>query len=83
MKTKVVKTCHFSHVNVTCNMSNGYVDHWDMRHVTELQILTFELIHENKSCSAFAKDQHKHVTDTVTNTNKDTQVPSFCHVDIF
>ena len=51
----------------------------------------FTHVHENKSCSACAKDQHKHVTgtvtvtvtDTVTDTNKDTQVPSFCHVDIF
>ena len=47
-----------------------------MRHVTSLQILTFVLTHENKSYSAFAKDQHKHVTDT----NKDTQVSGFCHV---
>ena len=62
-------------------------------HVTTLQILTFEHRHENKGCSACAKDQHKHVTDTVTvkntdtvtDTNKDTQVqvPSFCHVEIF
>ena len=46
---------------------------------------TFEFTHENKSCSACAKDQHNHVTDTVTvtDTNKDTLVPSFCHVDIF
>ena len=44
---------------------------------------SFEFTHENKSCSACAKDQHKHVTDTVTDTNKDTQVPSFCYVDIF
>ena len=44
---------------------------------------SFEFTHENKSRSACAKDQHNHVTDTVTDTNKDTLVPSFCHVDIF
>ena len=37
----------------------------------------------NKSLSACPKDQHKHFTDTDTVTDKDTQVPSFCHVDIF
>ena len=48
-------------------------------------VLTFELTHENKSCSACPKDQHKHVTDTVTDTITVTAtlVPSFCHVDIF
>ena len=49
-----------------------------MMHVTARQTVTFELTHENKSCSACAKDQNKYVTDTVTDTNKDTQVPSFC-----
>ena len=38
-----------------------------------LQILTFELTHENKSCSACPKDQHKHVTDTVTLKTKVVQ----------
>ena len=49
--------------------------------MTQLQTLTFEHRQENKSCSAYPKDQHKHVTNTDTVTA--TLVPSFCHVDIF
>ena len=49
----------------------------------KLQILTFELTQENKSCSPCPKDQHKHVTDADIDTVTATLVPSFCHVDIF
>ena len=32
-----------------------------MWNVTSWQTITFELTHENKSCSAYPKDQHKHL----------------------
>ena len=58
MKTKVVQ--HVPRINighVTCEMWHNY---------------KYSLWHENKNCSACAKDQHKHVTGTVTVTVTDT-----------
>ena len=68
MKTKVVQ--HVQRINIsishiTCDMWKAKCDMWHVIcdiYVTYLQILTFEHRHENKSCSACPKDQHKHFT---------------------
>ena len=83
------KTCHMSHA--TCHMWHDYkysllskdIKTKVVQHVPRINISILHMTCDMRNVTCYMWHVTDTVTVTVTDTNKDTQVPSFCHVDIF